>query len=280
MKDNKVRQLTLFLCKIMKISDFLKIDYDTTLIALTYILGKSKSYILLNQDLKLNSEQSQRLNDIINKRSNSYPLQYAIGEWEFYNLRLKVDERALIPRFETEIIVDYIIKSDMKKDNILDIGTGTGAIALSLGKNIRNCQVLGSDIEEKALSLARENKELTKISNVDFIKSDLFEYISGKFDLIISNPPYIDKEDYGKLEKELYFEPKSALYGGEDGLFFYKKIINEASNYLNNEGHLIFEIGYDQKEFLNYLLKERGFKSIINLKDFNDFDRFIIAQKG
>lgn len=280
MKDNKVRQLTLFLCKIMKISDFLKIDYDTTLIALTYILGKSKSYILLNQDFKLNSEQSQRLNDIINKRKESYPLQYAIGEWEFYNLRLKVDERALIPRFETEIIVDYIIKSPIKKDWILDIGTGTGAIALSLGKNIRNCQVLGSDIEDKALSLANENKEFTNISNVDFIKSDLFENIEGKFDLIISNPPYINKDDYEKLEKELYFEPKSALYGGEDGLIFYKKIINEADNYLNNEGHLIFEIGYDQKEIINELLKEKGFKNIINLKDFNDFDRFIIAQKG
>ena len=280
MKDNKVRQLTLFLCKIMKISDFLKIDYDTTLIALSYILGKSKSYILLNQELELNSEQSHRLNDIINKRKKAYPLQYAIGEWEFYNLRLKVDERALIPRFETEIIVDYIIKSAMKKDRILDIGTGTGAIALSLGKHIVKSLVTGSDIEDKALSLARENKEITNISNVEFIKSDLFENIDGKFDLIISNPPYINKEDYDKLEKELYFEPKSALYGGEDGLLFYKKIIKKAPDYLNDQGHLIFEIGYDQKEILNKLLKEQGFKSIINLRDFNDFDRFIIAQKG
>lgn len=280
MKDNKVRQLTLFLCKIMKISDFLKIDYDTTLIALTYILGKNKSYILLNQELELNSEQSHRLNDIINKRKKDYPLQYAIGEWEFYNLRLKVDERALIPRFETEIIVDYIINSTMKKDKILDIGTGTGAIALSLGKNIKNSFVTGSDIENKALSLARENKEITNVSNVDFINSDLFDNIDGKFDLIISNPPYINKEDYEKLEKELYFEPKSALYGGEDGLIFYKKIIKQAPAYLNDGGHLIFEIGYDQKEILNRLLKEQGFKSIINLRDFNDFDRFIIAQKG
>lgn len=280
MKDNKVRQLTLFLCKIMKISDFLKIDYDTTLIALSYILGKSKSYILLNQELELNSEQSHRLNDIINNRKKAYPLQYAIGEWEFYNLRLKVDERALIPRFETEIIVDYIINSTMKKDKILDIGTGTGAIALSLGKNIENSFVTGSDIENKALSLARENKEITNVSNVDFINSDLFDNIDGKFDLIISNPPYINKEDYEKLEKELYFEPKSALYGGEDGLIFYKKIIKQAPAYLNDGGHLIFEIGYDQKEILNRLLKEQGFKSIINLRDFNDFDRFIIAQKG
>lgn len=280
MKDNKVRQLTLFLCKIMKISDFLKIDYDTSLIALTYILNKSKSYILMNQNYELNSEQSQRLNDIINKRKTSYPLQYAIGEWEFYNLRLKVDERALIPRFETEIIVDYLIKSSIKKESILDIGTGTGAIALSLAKNIEGSFVIGSDIEQKALSLARENKELTGIKNVDFIKSDLFKNIEGKFDLIISNPPYINKKDYESLDKELYFEPKSALYGGEDGLDFYKDIIKNSSNYLNDSGHLVFEIGYDQKEVLNKLLIDQGFVNIENIKDFNDFDRFIIAQKG
>ena len=280
MKDNKVRQLTLFLCKIMKISDFLKIDYDTSLIALTYILDKSKSYILMNQNLELNNKQIERLKDIINKRENSYPLQYAIGEREFYNIRLKVDKRALIPRFETEIIVDYLIKSQMKKDSILDIGTGSGAIAISLAKNIENTFVIGSDIEDNALSLAMENKEFTGIENVDFVKSDLFNNIKGKFDLIISNPPYINKKDYESLDKELYFEPKSALYGGCDGLDFYREIIKNSSKYLNNKGHLVFEIGYDQKNILNKLLKDEGFVNIENIKDFNDFDRFIIAQKG
>lgn len=280
MKDNKVRQLTLFLCKIMKISDFLKIDYDTSLIALTYILDKSKSYILMNQNLELNNKQIERLKDIINKRENSYPLQYAIGEREFYNIRLKVDKRALIPRFETEIIVDYLIKSRMKKDSILDIGTGSGAIAISLAKNIENTFVIGSDIEDNALSLAMENKEFTGIENVDFVKSDLFNNIKGKFDLIISNPPYINKKDYESLDKELYFEPKSALYGGCDGLDFYREIIKNSSKYLNNKGHLVFEIGYDQKNILNKLLKDEGFVNIENIKDFNDFDRFIIAQKG
>ena len=280
MKDNKVRQLTLFLCKIMKISDFLKINYDTSLIALTYMLDESKSYILMNQNYELNNKQSQRLKDIINKRKDSYPLQYAIGEWEFYNLRLKVDERALIPRFETEIIVDYLINLPIKKEKILDIGTGTGAIALTLAKNIKNSFVIGSDIEEKALSLACENKIFTGIANVDFVKSDLFENLEGKFDLIISNPPYINKKDYENLESELYFEPKSALYGGKDGLDFYREIIKNAGEYLNDKAHLVFEIGYDQKEVLNTLLKDEGFVNIENIKDFNDFDRFIIAQKG
>ncbi|WP_296112130.1 peptide chain release factor N(5)-glutamine methyltransferase [uncultured Anaerococcus sp.] len=264
----------------MKISDFLKIDYDTSLISLSYILDKSKSFILMNQNYKLNKKQSDRLNDIISKRRKSYPLQYAIGEWEFYNLRLKVDERALIPRFETEIIVDYLIKAPIKKDKILDIGTGSGAIALSLAKNIRGSFVIGSDIEEKALDLARENKEFTGVKNIDFIKSDLFGAISDKYDLIISNPPYINKKDYDSLDEILYFEPKSALYGGEDGLDFYRKIIGKANSYLNSGGYLVFEIGYDQREILNKLLREKGFINIKNIKDFNDFDRFIIAQKG
>lgn len=186
----------------------------------------------MNQNLELNNKQIERLKDIINKRENSYPLQYAIGEREFYNIRLKVDKRALIPRFETEIIVDYLIKSQMKKDSILDIGTGSGAIAISLAKNIENTFVIGSDIEDNALSLAMENKEFTGIENVDFVKSDLFNNIKGKFDLIISNPPYINKKDYESLDKELYFEPKSAIYGGCDGLDFYRGIIKNSSKYL------------------------------------------------
>ena len=213
-------------------------------------------------------------------RKESIPLQYAIGYWEFYNLRLKVDPRALIPRFETEIIVDYIIKSPYRKEKILDIGTGSGAIALSLAYNLKDSLVIGLDIEDKAISLAIENKDLLAIKNVDFIKSDLFENIDGKFDLIVSNPPYINKVDYKNLDKELFYEPKSALYGGVDGLDFYRRIIKDASNYLNDRGHLIFEIGYDQKDDINDLLKKENFINIKNIKDFNDFDRFIIAQKG
>ena len=264
----------------MKISEFLKKDYNTTLIALSYILDKPKSFILLNQNLDLKEEESRKLNDIINMRKESIPLQYAIGWCEYYNLRLKVHSRALIPRFETEIIVDYIIKSNFNKEKILDIGTGSGAIALSLAYNLKDSIVIGSDIEDKALSLASENKEHLDINNVSFIKSDLFENIEGKFDLIVSNPPYINEVDYENLDKELFYEPKSALYGGVDGLDFYRQIIKDAPNYLNDGGHLIFEIGYDQKDEINELLKNENFIKIKNIKDFNDFDRFIIAQKG
>lgn len=264
----------------MRIKDYLDKNYDIILIALTYLLDINKSSVILRSGEELDSDIGLKLDGILEKYNKGYPLQYALGEWEFYGLNFKVDERALIPRFETEIIVDFLLKSSYKKDKILDIGTGSGAIAISLGKNLPTSQIVGSDIEEKALSLARENKERLKASNVSFIKSDLFEEISEKFDIIISNPPYINQTDYDKLDERLYHEPKSALLASEDGLYFYRRIIKEANSYLNQGGRLVFEIGYDQKQRICELLNESDFKNITCMKDYNDFDRFIIAEKG
>lgn len=264
----------------MTIKDYLDKNYEISLIALTYLLDTNKSSIIIRSGEELNKEIRVKLDEIIDKCEKGYPLQYAIGEWEFSGLNFKVDERALIPRFETEIIVDYLIKAPFKKDKILDIGTGSGAIALSLAKNLKASDILASDIEDRALSLAEENKKRLKISNVSFIKSDLFEEISGKFDIIISNPPYINSKDFKKLDKTLYYEPKSALLAEENGLYFYKRIIKDASSYLNEGARLVFEIGYDQKSDISSLLNESDFKNIICIKDYNDFDRFIIAEKG
>lgn len=264
----------------MRIKDYLDKNYDISLIALTYLLDINKSSVILRSGEELDSDISLKLDEILEKYNKGYPLQYALGEWEFYGLNFKVDERALIPRFETEIILDFIIKSSYKKDKILDIGTGSGAIAISLGRNLPTSRIIGSDIEEKALSLASENKERLKASNVSFIKSDLFEEISEKFDIIISNPPYINQTDYDKLDERLYHEPKSALLASEDGLYYYKRIINDAEAYLNQGGRLVFEIGYDQKQRVCELLNESDFKNIKCMKDYNDFDRFIIAEKG
>lgn len=264
----------------MKIKDILDKKNDELIIALTYIIDRSKSFIYLNPDFELNDEISLKINDIEKKINDGMPLQYAIGYWQFYGLGLNVDERALIPRFETEILVDYILKSDMKKNNILDIGTGSGAISLSLAKNLKNSKIIGVDIEEKALYLANENKDKLNLKNVSFLKSNLFSNVDGQFDIIVSNPPYISEEDYKKLDKKLFFEPKSALVGGKDGLDFYKEIIKKSPIYLNKGGHLVFEIGYDQKDVINDLLIKSDFKNIENKKDFNGFDRIIIAEKG
>ena len=169
----------------MIIKEYLDKNYDISLIALTYLLDTSKSNIILRSGEELDKDTSTRLDEVLDKFEKGYPLQYAIGEWEFYGINFKVDKRALIPRFETEIIVDYLIKSDWKKDKILDIGTGSGAIALSLGKNLEKSEILASDISDDALDLARENKKRIGVHNVSFIKSDIFEEISGKFDIII-----------------------------------------------------------------------------------------------
>lgn len=264
----------------MRIKDYLDKNYEISLIALTYLLDTNKSSVILRSGEELDSDIGLKLDGILEKYNKGYPLQYALGEWEFYGLNFKVDERALIPRFETEIIVNFLLKSSYKKDKILDIGTGSGAIAISLGRNLPTSRIIGSDIEEKALSLASENKERLKASNVSFIKSDLFEEISEKFDIIISNPPYINQTDYDKLDERLYHEPKSALLASEDGLYYYKRIIKDAEAYLNQGGRLVFEIGYDQKQRVCELLNESDFKNIKCMKDYNDFDRFIIAEKG
>ena len=264
----------------MKIKDIIDKKNEDLIIALSYILEKPKSYIFLNTEENLSKENTEKISYIEKKLYENYPLQYAIGRWDFYNINLLVDDRALIPRFETEIIVDYLINSDFNKEDILDIGAGSGAISLSLAYNLKDSKVLGVDIEEAALSLALDNKKKLIIDNVDFIKSDLFENVDQKFDIIISNPPYINEDDYERLDNKLYYEPKSALYGGSDGLYFYRAIIKDASLHLKEEGHLIFEIGYDQKEEVNKLLIKSDLKNIINLKDFNGFDRFIIAEKG
>ena len=264
----------------MKIKDILAKNNPELIIALSYLIDKSKSFIYLNQDFILNEETSYDLKIIEQKLAKGEPLQYAIGHWDFFGLDLLVDKRALIPRFETEILVEYILDSSITKKSILDIGTGTGAISLALANNLDESKVIGVDISDEALSLANENKKRLALDNVNFLKSDLFTNVNEKFDLVVSNPPYISEEDYKSLDKKLFYEPKTALVGGIDGLDFYKDIIKEASNYLNDDGHLIFEIGYDQKAAINDLLIKSDFKNIDNIKDYNGFDRIVVAQKG
>lgn len=259
----------------MKIKDFLEIDRQTTLISLSYILDKSIPYLELNSDIELDDNISSRLNDIINKVKKNYPLQYAIGVWNFYGLDFKVDERALIPRSETELLVEKILESHIKEDSILDIGTGTGAIAITLAKNLKNSEVLGLDISKAALNLAEENKKLLNVSNVSFKQSDIFSNINEKFDIIVSNPPYINEVDYNSLDERLYYEPKNALFAENNGLYFYKKIIKESKKFLNEDASLFFEIGYDQKNDIIKLLKEENFKDIKAYQDYNGFDRII-----
>lgn len=261
----------------MKIRDILEKNNDDLVIALTYLLNTKKNLLFLDQEKVLDKEIERKILKIQDKINEGYPLQYAIGKWNFYGLDLLVDKRALIPRYETEILVDLIIKDENNKKKILDIGTGSGAISLALSKNLKDSKILGVDISKEAIDLANENKIKLNINNVDFKESDIFSNINEKFDLIVSNPPYINKKDFENLDEKLSFEPKNALYGGEDGLCFYKEIIKNAKNFLNKNGKIYLEIGYDQKNPITNLLKEYGYKNIESFKDFNDFDRIVKA---
>lgn len=261
----------------MKIKDILEKNNNDLIIALTYLLNTNKNLLFLNKEEALDEKIENELKIINDKINEGYPLQYAIGKWNFYGLDLLVDKRALIPRYETEILVDLIINDNSSNKKILDIGTGSGAISLALSKNLKDSKIIGVDISKNAIDLANENKIKLNINNVEFKESDIFSNIEEKFDIIVSNPPYINKEDFEKLDNKLYYEPQNALYGGEDGLYFYKKIIKNAKNFLNKNGKIYLEIGYDQKDSISDLLEEYGYKQIKSYKDFNDFDRIIKA---
>ena len=261
----------------MKIKDILEKNNNDLIIALTYLLNTNKNLLFLNKEEALDEKIENELKIINDKINEGYPLQYAIGKWNFYGLDLLVDKRALIPRYETEILVDLIINDNSNNKKILDIGTGSGAISLALSKNLKDSKIIGVDISKKAIDLANENKIKLNINNVEFKESDIFSNIEEKFDIIVSNPPYINKEDFEKLDNKLYYEPQNALYGGEDGLYFYKKIIKNAKNFLNKNGKIYLEIGYDQKDSISDLLEEYGYKQIKSYRDFNDFDRIIKA---
>lgn len=261
----------------MKIKDILEKNNNDLIIALTYLLNTNKNLLFLNKEEALDEKIENELKTINDKINEGYPLQYAIGKWNFYGLDLLVDKRALIPRYETEILVDLIINDNSNNKKILDIGTGSGAISLALSKNLKDSKIIGVDISKNAIDLANENKIKLNINNVEFKESDIFSNIDEKFDIIVSNPPYINKEDFEKLDNKLYYEPQNALYGGEDGLYFYKKIIKNAKNFLNKNGKIYLEIGYDQKDSISNLLEEYGYKQIKSYKDFNDFDRIIKA---
>ncbi len=240
------------------------------------VTGLSRNMLHFEGETELTEKQEQLLEAILQRRATREPLQYIFGTVPFVNIELKTDSRALIPRDETACMTENaigIIKSKNYK-TVLDLCTGSGAIALAIKKNA-DVSVVGSDISENALSLAMENVQNLGL-NVEFIQSDLFENLQErKFDVIISNPPYIPTKDMEKLERELSFEPSNALDGGADGLDFYRDIALEAKEHLNNNGMLIMEIGFDEGDALKLLLARNGYTNITVTKDYAGLDRVV-----
>lgn len=215
--------------------------------------------------------------EMLNRRILGEPFAYIVGFQEFMKLKFLVNPSVLIPRADTEVLVQEAIQLGKKK--ILDLCTGSGCIAISLAKYLQNSMVDASDISQEALKIAKENAKQNEVV-VNFIHSDLFEKIQETYDLIVSNPPYIKKEEIIGLQKEVQHEPIGALDGGNDGLYFYQKIAQEASKYLNTNGYLMFEIGFEQAKEVTSILEKNGFQDIKTIQDLENRDRVIIAKRG
>ena len=248
---------------------------------LQYVLDKPRQYIIDYDNKEIDKQQQWQYFVNIEKLTKGIPLQHITHRQEFMKMDFFVDENVLIPRSDTEILVEEVIKIAQKYNSprILDLCTGSGAIAISLKKFVPNADITAVDISEKALEIAQKNAEKLE-AKINFVKSDLFDKLDNKkFDIIVSNPPYIRKDEIKKLSEEVQKEPKIALDGGEDGLDFYRIIAEQAINYLKTGSFLCFEIGYNQKnDVIKIIEDEQNYKNTYCKKDLYGNDRIIITQ--
>ncbi len=259
---------------------------DASIVArvlLQFVLNMDQIELLQKDAKQVSQKQKQDYEIALQKIIEGTPLQYITKKQEFYGLSFYVDDNVLIPQPDTEVLVEKVlnIAKTENKGTILDICTGSGAIGISLAHNLPNASITMSDISLKAIEIAKRNSKQNEVLNkVTLIQSNLFEKIEGDFDIIVSNPPYIQTNIITTLSKQVQREPHLALDGGEDGLFFYRKLLNEAPNYLKAKGYLCMEIGYEQKEAVMQLAQETGKYEIIEAKqDFSGNDRVIICKK-
>lgn len=252
-------------------------------VLLAFVLNKEKEYLMIHE----NDEISDNVYDVyvkkIERLKNYEPIQYILENQEFMGFNFYVDKNVLIPQPDTENLVEEVINivqnNNLKQPKILDLCTGSGAIAISLAKLVKNSIVYGSDISKEALKIAEDNS-ISNQANVLYMKSDMFKSIfkEFRFNIIVSNPPYIETETIKTLDKEVQNEPHLALDGGEDGLKFYREIAKNAKCYLEKGGFLALEIGYNQKEAVEEILKTNGYINIYSKKDLSGNDRVIICQ--
>ena len=286
-KDYKTENLDIF----NKSVEYLKKNgVPSALVDTEYIFSEalkvSRNTLKYSMSREIKEEDKNKIREMLMLRAKSRkPLQYILGEWEFYGLPFKVRENILIPRSDTEILVEQCIQlmREIEEPNILDIGSGSGAISIAIANELKSSSVTGVDINEDAIKLANENKILNKVENVNFMKSDLFEKLDEdfKYDLIVSNPPYITKEEYETLMPEVKnFEPKNALTDLGDGLYFYREISKKAGAYLKDTGYLAFEIGYKQAKDVSKILEDNNFAILSVVKDYGGNDRVVLAKKA
>ena len=276
----------------MKLAQIFK-DFEEKLIAqgeeaesLSFVYRSLKNLsftdFVLTLQQEVTEEEKQFVEEIFKKLAEHIPAQYIIGHAEFFGMELKVDERVLIPRPETEELVEFILAENLKDNlKVLDIGTGSGAIALALAKNRPDWSVTAADISQDALELATENAKRQDI-DLTFIRTDCFSEISSKYDIIVSNPPYISREDQEEVGLNvLHSEPHLALFADEDGLAIYRRIAEDSKDYLNDGGKIYLEIGYKQGQSVPALFMENlPEKRVRTLKDQFGQDRMVVIDDG
>jgi len=265
-------------------------------ILLEDLCGVDREELFLQGDKVISRRETEIFMNAVTRRMGHYPVQYITGKQDFMGLTFTVNPSVLIPRMDTEILVEEVLKELNDKSRILDMCTGSGCILLSLLYYSNDCEGVGVDISEEALSVARDNagrlildetfdllfktggmgKKRLDESKIEFIESNLFNDVKGKFDIIVSNPPYIRSDVIPTLMEEVRdYEPMLALDGKEDGLYFYREIIKKSPTHLNGGGKLFFEIGYDQAEEVVKLMEEAGFKDITVVQDYAHLDRVV-----
>ncbi len=268
--------------------------YKEAVTIVSEIMGLEKVSLYRDNPL-LSSEQEAEIRGVVERRRRREPLQYIIGFVDFCGLKIRVGPGVLIPRPESELIVEEALKAvtrnalnvtsgvqDLSRIThhalrILDLCTGSGCLALALAREIPNSYVFGADISEEALDYAVMNAEINGITNAVFVKGDLYEPLDGlRFDLIVSNPPYIRRGEIADLAPEIRgWEPVAALDGGEDGIFFYRSILGRARDYLAEEGSLIVEIGYDEAADVKRIAREAGFRPVSLVEDYAGVERVL-----
>lgn len=250
-----------------------------TLLLLEGICHVTRNDVMVHGEVELGDAPAAAYKEALQKRCRHIPVQHITGVQNFMGLDFMVNEHVLIPRFDTEILVEEVMKELHDGFFILDMCTGSGCILLSLLHYSNDCIGVGADISAEALAVAKRNQEKLGIE-ASFIESNLFERVTGKYDIIVSNPPYIRSDVIPTLMEEVRsHEPVPALDGGTDGLFFYRKIVEESRSYLNGGGMLFFEIGYDQGKAVSRMMEEAGFQKVQVVKDYAGLDRVVFGRR-
>ena len=252
---------------------------------LQYVLKKPRQYLIVYDNQKLTEKEEQDYLTYIELLAQGEPIEHITHQKEFMKLNFYVDENVLIPRQDTEVLVEEVMKiaKKIRAKKILDLCTGSGAIAVSLAKYLENVELTALDISGKALDIAIANAKNNHVQDkITFVESNLFQDLGQeKYDIIVSNPPYIKRKDLETLDREVKREPRLALDGGEDGLDFYRKIIDRGYEYLKYGGYICLEIGYDQKEEVMQIIENRKqYKDTYCKKDLYDNDRVVVTRLG